>query len=325
MTMWMVRSGRGGERAGDFQINGIVAFGDGGIGKLRPGITKDELIRMYAEHFPEQKEGSRASWANQLIRFVNDLQTGDLVMTGDPDRRIYLIGRNVSGYEWLPGLAQDLPHARRVEWTHQVARDALGVSARNSLGAIMTLFKIPPEAENEIKAVMSPIGSTHPEQIAPRPPEQIQGEAAALEALRTETIQKADEFIEDAISRLGPYEMQDLVAGILRAMGYRTKVSKPGADRGVDITASPDGLMLQEPRIFVEVKHRISTQITSTEIRSFVGGRKPGDRCLYVSTGGFSKDAHYKADRSSVPLTLINMERLRELVIDTYDQLDTDT
>ncbi len=36
----------------------------------------------------------------------------------------------------------------------------------------------------------------------------------------------------------------------------------------------------------------------SKEIRAFLGGRKQGDKCLYVSTGGFSKDAHYEADRA---------------------------
>ena len=123
--------------------------------------------------------------------------------------------------------------------------------------------------------------------------------------LRAETIEKADQFIEDAINRLDWDDLQELVAGILRAMGYRTSVAGPGSDRGVDIFASPDGIGLQEPRIFVEVKHRTETKMGAKEIRAFLGGRKPGDKCLYVSTGGFAKDAHYEADRASVPLTLV--------------------
>ena len=58
------------------------------------------------------------------------------------------------------------------------------------------------------------------------------------------------------IIELGWEEMQELVAGILRAMGYKTLISQSGADRGKDIEASPDGLMLKEPRILVQVKHR---------------------------------------------------------------------
>jgi restriction system protein len=104
-------------------------------------------------------------------------------------------------------------------------------------------------------------------------------------------------------------------------MGYKTRVSPRGPDRGVDIFASPDGLGLQEPRIFVEVKHRQQT-MGAQELRSFLGGRKEGDRCLYVSTGGFTKDARYEADRSNIPLTLVDLPLLRDLVLDHYERLD---
>jgi predicted Mrr-cat superfamily restriction endonuclease len=50
--------------------------------------------------------------------------------------------------------------------------------------------------------------------------------------------------------------MEELVARILRAMGYKAKVSLKGPDRGVDVIASPDGLGLTQPRIKEEVKHR---------------------------------------------------------------------
>ena len=95
--------------------------------------------------------------------------------------------------------------------------------------------------------------------------------------------------------------MEHFVAGLLRAMGYRTTVSPTGADRGVDVFASPDGLGLEEPRVFVEVKHRRTEAMGAQALRSFLGGRTAGDRCLYVSTGGFTKDARYEADRSAVP------------------------
>ncbi len=59
-------------------------------------------------------------------------------------------------------------------------------------------------------------------------------------------------------------------------------------------------------------------------IRSFLGGRRDGDRCLYVSTGGFSKEARYEAERSQIPLTLIAMPELRELFVDYYELLDSE-
>jgi restriction system protein len=94
--------------------------------------------------------------------------------------------------------------------------------------------------------------------------------------------------------------------------------------RDVDIFASPDGLGLQEPRIFVEVKHR-SGSMSADEVRAFLGGRWPGDRCLYVSTGGFTKDARYEAERSNLPLMLITLPKLRELLIQHYEDLEPAT
>jgi restriction endonuclease len=122
-----------------------------------------------------------------------------------------------------------------------------------------------------------------------------------LGTISADTFEKADEFIEDQIDAL----------------------AEPGPDSGVDVFASKDGLGLEEPRIFVEVKHR-AKQIESKDIRAFVGGRRKGDKCLYVSTGGFSKDAYYEAERAEVALTLVTLPRLRKLVVDFYDRLDSE-
>lgn len=45
----------------------------------------------------------------------------------------------------------------------------------------------------------------------------------------------AFEGIKDRINRLDWDEMQNLVAGVLRSMGYKTQVSPAGADREKDI------------------------------------------------------------------------------------------
>jgi restriction system protein len=119
-------------------------------------------------------------------------------------------------------------------------------------------------------------------------------------------------------------EMQELVAGILRAMGYKTRVASKGPDRGVDIVASPDGLGLEHPRIRVEVKHREGS-IGANQLRSFIGCLTPSDRGLYVSTGGFSREARYEAERSLTPVTLIDMDELADLLVKNYDSADTET
>lgn len=115
--------------------------------------------------------------------------------------------------------------------------------------------------------------------------------------------------------------MQDLVAGLLRGMGYKTFVSSKGPDRGRDIIASPDGLGLTQPRIVVEVKHR-KGQMGAPEIRSFLGGLREGDMGLYVSTGGFSREAKYEAERAKNPVTLADSDMLVNIIIQYYDNFD---
>lgn len=133
------------------------------------------------------------------------------------------------------------------------------------------------------------------------------------------------EFIKDYVVGLSWEDMQELVAGLLRAMGYKTRVSAAGPDRGKDIVASPDGFGFENPRIVVEVKHRPDSTMGSQEVRSFLGGRHPNDKGLYVSTGGFSKEAHYEAERANIPVTLVGLDELVAVLMDNYERLDTQT
>ena len=60
-------------------------------------------------------------------------------------------------------------------------------------------------------------------------------------------------------------------------------------------------------------------------ITSFTGGLRPGHKGIYVSTGGFSKDAKYEAERSNIPVTLIDLDQLVKLIVQYYDSFDTET
>jgi restriction system protein len=320
-NMWKVHAGRGSANVNDFLENGVVAIGWEQIGEVTPGTAKEQIVGRYAELAPHKTKNQLASGAGQVVRFLDEIQVGDRVITYDAEKRIYYLGEITSPPRWEPGLVDRLPRVRDVNWSRQVSRDKLTVAARNTLGAIMTLFNVREEVAAELEAKAVPLGQEEPHDIPPETPE----EDEALEEVSAELVQKAMDFIEDHIAALEWHEMQELVAGVLRGMGYRTTVSQPGRDRGFDIFASPDGLGLQEPRIYVEVKHRPSTAIGAPAIRSFLGGRKPKDSCLYVSTGGFSNEAHYEADRATVPLKLLTLPDLARLVVEHYDKLDEST
>ena len=59
-------------------------------------------------------------------------------------------------------------------------------------------------------------------------------------------------------------------------------------------------------------------------IRSFIGALRPGDRGVYVSSGGFSKEARYEAERSNIPVSLVDIDELASLVVDYYEDFDLD-
>lgn len=94
-----------------------------------------------------------------------------------------------------------------------------------------------------------------------------------------------------------------MVAGILRAMGYKTRISPPESDRGKDVEASSDGLGLTDPHIIVEVKHREGT-MGAQHLRSFIAALRPRHKGLYVSTGGFTKEVRYEAELAPLEATL---------------------
>ena len=326
--IWMVRAGRNGVFASRFLENSIVAIGWGEIGDVTAATPDDEIRRLVDAAYPGEKPRTRAAWAGTVRRFVKDVKVGDPVATYDNESRLYHLGNIRSDVERRTFDIDGEKHEwffRDVKWLDQVPRDSLLLDTRNRLGGILTVFRIPTAASEDLRrrAPQSAPNGAQDDAESP-PPNGETDETNETDAIQ-EYIDKSDQFVEDAIAKLDWEQLQELVAGIIRAMGYKTRVSSPGPDRGVDIFASPDGLGLSEPRIFVEVKHRPNVRIGSQDVRSFLGGRQQGDRCLYVSVGGFTQEARYEADRSQIPITLIAMSQLRELLVDYYEALDSET
>lgn len=320
-TTWMVRAGEKAILAADFESQSVIAIGWLENVDLTNIRNTGGLKKAVSEHYSNYRPGQVRAAAGQIGRFLFDFKIGDRVVTYDPQNREYLVGTIEGNYEYKSGFFSDAilsPHVRKVIWQGKVSRDRLSTSAKNSLGSIMTIFKLSADVSNELERALS--AKPEPELTKPAVPDEQEEE---LDDLRKDTIEKAHEFIKDLILELDWEEMQELVAGILRAMGYKTRVSPRGADRGRDIIASPDGLGLESPRVIVEVKHRQDTQIRSEMLRSFIGGLHEEDRGLYVSTGGYSKDAKYEADRSRIPVTLLNLDDIAQLLTENYDNMDS--
>jgi restriction system protein len=315
--MWMIRAD-GGSLYEEFRERGLAAIGWTQLAPhAKVGMTRKELIDLYRSIEPAAKEKTAISGASQVWRFMNEIKMGDWVVTYSPANRTYLIGKVTGECMYQSELAETgMALARTVAWKEkEVERDSLTDATKTSLGSTLTVFVVAEFAMEEL------LGEATGKPMQPAPElleDQVEADPlSGMEAL-------ALEQIKDIVNKLDWAEMQELVAGILRAMGYKTQVSPAGSDRGKDIIASPDGFGFEHPRIIVEVKHR-KGQMGTSQIRSFLGGRHPDDRGLYVSTGGFSKEAYYEADRASVPLTLWTSDHVVRALIDHYEATDAET
>ena len=147
----------------------------------------------------------------------------------------------------------------------------------------------------------------------------------AAKAVRI-TYEEAEEHawaeISQYLRNMPPYEFQELVADLLRAMGYYVAwVSPPGKDGGIDILAQPDVLGTRPPRIKVQVK-RQAPSVSVDGLRSFMALLGDEDVGLFVCTGGFTKDAKAEArTQEKRRITLLDMDALFDLWVEHYGKL----
>lgn len=134
--------------------------------------------------------------------------------------------------------------------------------------------------------------------------------------------EQANEGIRQYIKAKNPYEFQDMVAALLRAMGYYTPFVAPkGRDGGVDVIAYIDALGAKVPRIKVQVKHMPDDSIPAKDIRSLLGILRDGDIALFVTSGTYSQQARNEALTSKTYIKLIDGEEFIQMWQDNYSKM----
>ncbi|MCK9276004.1 MAG: restriction endonuclease [Syntrophales bacterium] len=149
-------------------------------------------------------------------------------------------------------------------------------------------------------------------------------EVDAGEAATTleEAAESAWSQIENFLEGMSPYDFQELVAGLLRGMGYYVDwISPPGPDRGIDIVAHTDPLGVKGPRIKVQVKRR-ADKIAVDGVRGFMALLGDSDVGLFVCTGGFTRDAEEEARRQEKRrIMLLDLKKLFDLWTEHYNRI----
>lgn len=130
------------------------------------------------------------------------------------------------------------------------------------------------------------------------------------------------EELNDFLGAMNPYEFQELVADLLRAMGfYAAWVAPPGKDGGTDIIAYPDPLGTTSPRLKVQVK-RQQASVSVDGLRSFLAVLGDDDVGIFVSLGGFTRDAENEArTQEKRKITLVDAQKLFDLWSENYGSL----
>ena len=314
--MWRVTAGRGGRFIDQFRQGNFVSLGWQELGDPTRFSSKDDMLAYARKVFVDQTARQQQVGVGQVWRFIHGISEGDWIVTYDPGERIYCVGHITGAAEYAPSDPEEYQLKRPVDWQGTVLRDDLSQGAKNSLGAIQTIIQVPGPVAQEL---LTRLGSLSGGVASREESEEETGSSfGTYDALAEQALVR----IEDQILKLDWDQMQDLVAALLRSLGYRTVVSPAGPDRGKDIIASRDGLGFERPRIVVEVKHRRHEKMGAPDIRAFLGGRHNEDRGLYVSTGGFSQDARYEADRATMPTHLLDLRGLAEAVIANYSSFD---
>lgn len=140
------------------------------------------------------------------------------------------------------------------------------------------------------------------------------------------TLEEAEETawreLQDYLMNLAPMDFQDLVAALLRGMGFHVAwVAPPGPDGGTDIIAFSDPLGIQRPRIRVQVKRK-QDKVSAEGLRSFMAVLGDDDIGIFISAGGFTKEAETEARaQQKRHVTLLDLERLFDLWVEHYARI----
>jgi restriction system protein len=161
----------------------------------------------------------------------------------------------------------------------------------------------------------------------------IKGRSAKEDSDSVDEIEKGTDLEEsgrDQIAQLirakfAGHDLARLVDAILKAQGYTTYLSPPGADGGIDILAGASALGFGSPKICVQVKSQESP-VGRPEVDQLMGAmdNTKADAALFVAWGGFKGNVQKELSNRFFRVRLWNQKDLLEQLFATYDKLDED-
>lgn len=195
--------------------------------------------------------------------------------------------------------------------------EALKLGEEEFLKAAKRAYKV---WQAQVKLAQSPVALEESPLNEDLPEDTWRNQKVLLEQYRDTAL----EGIQQYISLKSPYEWQDIVAALLRAMGYYIAFNaKRGKDGGIDLIAYSDPLGTKTPRIKVQVKHRPHDAVSIEVVKQLVANlNKSGDVGLFVTSGRFTSESERYSRESHIHIELIDFARFVTLWQEHYPRMN---
>jgi restriction system protein len=321
--VYLVRAGADGEDEEYALENNLAVIGFRDVPTLAAAKDYDDVFKIVEQAMSGAKPRAIGNRAGQVWAFSVAMKPGDIVVMPRKLKSHIVLGIVSGSYEFRE-VREELRHTRGVKWVLNVARMAFGQDLLYSFGALLTVCNI---ARNDAERRVGAILDCKPDpgflqQLVPptkSSPETIQAEEPSSSDLQ----QLAEDQIERHIqSRFSGHALSRLVEAVLKAEGWVTRLSPPGADGGVDILAGRGSLGLDPPRLCVQVKSQ-TTAVDVTVYRTLQGSMQSykADQGLLVAWGGFNRVVLAEAKQGHFFVRLWDSRDLVEAIYNNYERL----
>jgi restriction system protein len=312
-TLWGIHAGRTGDADRLFSTESVVALGWPKVGDLsKLANNRDAFKAAVVQAYPDKVPGAIPGNAGQLYRLIHEAKVGDFVIYPSKLDRTVHIGQITGEYKYAPDKEPAYPNHRPVKWLKVVPRTSFTQGALYEIGSALSLFQV----KNYADEFLAKIQKSDPAKL------DIESEDAAVKVIAEEIQESTHDFVLKRFSQeLKGHPLANFVAHLLNTMGYRTRISPPGADGGVDIIAHPDELGFQSPIIKVQVKSS-QEKVGDATVKSLYGNVDSKEYGMFVTLGSFTPPAR-SFERTKSNLRLIDGVQLVDLTLEHYEQLDS--
>jgi len=324
---WLVRGSRNYAFDQWMIDNSYTAVDFHEVGDLSSTNDLPAMRVLLAQALSGKSQGAIGNYAAQLNAFANRIEIGDTVVLPlrQPGRLAFGV---VTGSYQYRDSAEGLNHVRSVDWKRpDVERTAISQDLLYSLGAFSTVVQISRnDAAHRLHAVMNgaevdPGARPGVVLTLPKTPDDVVDSDQAIASDGQDIIRYSrDRILSRVKERFDGYELQELVAEILRAEGMTCKVPPKGADGGIDIIAGSGVLGISAPTIIVQVKSQ-SSRVTSEVLDQLGGvvGQHQADHGLLVAMGGLTPPAQAKVNAQQLRVAVWDAEAVLDRLLKHYE------